>query len=63
MKDGNIEAALGHLGKGLHSLQDKYAHKDWDTGVLGKERHPAWYDDWNDPRNKEAADDTGRTSL
>jgi len=41
-KGGNCKAAIGHLGKGLHSIQDKYAH-------------PAWYDDWNDPRNRNAS--------
>jgi RHS repeat-associated protein len=50
-KQGNCRAAYGHLGKGLHSLQDKSAHRDWNTGILGWEPHPSWYDDWNDPRN------------
>jgi RHS repeat-associated protein len=48
---GDCNAALGHLGKGLHSLQDLFAHRDWDTGWHGADPHPAWYDDWNDPRN------------
>jgi RHS repeat-associated protein len=63
MEEGNVRAALGHLGKGLHSLQDKFAHRDWDTGIIGTNRHPDWYDKWNDPRNKEAAENTTRASL
>ncbi|GBD99841.1 tRNA nuclease WapA precursor [bacterium BMS3Abin07] len=57
-KKGNMKAALGHLGKGLHSLQDKYAHRGWDTGLLELIKHPEWYDDWHDPRNVEAARQT-----
>jgi RHS repeat-associated protein len=48
---GNSRAAYGHLGKGLHSIQDKIAHRDWNTGLIGWDRHPNWYDDWDDPRN------------
>ena len=62
-KKGNMEAALGHLGKGLHSLQDKYAHRDWDTGFWGAEEHPGWYDDWSDNRNKAAAENTRKATL
>jgi RHS repeat-associated protein len=62
-KKGKYKAALGHLGKGLHSLQDKYAHRNWDTGILEKRRHPDWYDDWNDPRNKEAAEATRKATI
>jgi RHS repeat-associated protein len=51
-KEGKCEAALGHLGKGLHSIQDKFAHRDWSTGLFGVDPHPEWYDIWNDPRNK-----------
>ena len=47
--------AIGHLGKGLHSIQDKYAHRNWDTGFFEWSVHPKWYDDWNDPRNKTAS--------
>ena len=47
-----MDQALMRLGKGLHSLQDIYAHRDWDTGPIGIEPHPGWYDYWNDPRNK-----------
>jgi len=50
-KKGNCKAAFGHLGKGLHSIQDKIAHGDWDTGWHGFNPHPAWYDVWDDPRN------------
>jgi hypothetical protein len=31
-----------------------FAHRDWDTGLLGVNRHPQWYDDWNDSRNSQA---------
>jgi len=62
-KEGNYEAALGHLGKGLHSLQDKYAHGDWDTGALGLAAHPPSYDDWNNPKNKEAAEATFKGTM
>jgi len=62
-KEGDYEAALGHLGKGLHSLQDKYAHGDWDTGALGLAAHPPSYDDWNNPRNKEAAEATFKGTM
>jgi hypothetical protein len=30
-KDGNHDLAFQHLGYGLHSLQDMYAHMDWDS--------------------------------
>lgn len=61
-KAGDHKAALGHLGKGLHSLQDKYAHRDWDTGPAGAEAHPGWYDKWNDSRNSAAAEATERAT-
>ncbi|UCD36021.1 MAG: hypothetical protein JSU90_04090 [Nitrospiraceae bacterium] len=54
-KEGDCRAAWGHLGKGLHSIQDKYAHRDWNTGFYGAAAHPLWYDDWYDPRNMTAA--------
>jgi len=50
-KKGDCEAALGHLGKGLHSIQDMFAHRDWDPGFFGMDPHPPWYDVWDDPRN------------
>ncbi|MHC4676619.1 MAG: RHS repeat domain-containing protein [Planctomycetota bacterium] len=56
--EGDCEAALGNLGKGLHSIQDKYAHRDWDTGLFGFRRHPEWFDIWNDPRNTKAREIT-----
>jgi len=34
MKQGKCKVATEHLGKGLHSIQDKYAHRNWDTGFL-----------------------------
>jgi len=55
---GNFEAALGHIGKGLHSIQDYFAHGDWDTGAFGTNWHPSWYDDWNDRRNMKARERT-----
>jgi RHS repeat-associated protein len=61
-KAGKLDEALGHLGKGLHSIQDKYAHRGWNTGVGGTIRHPAWFDDWHDPRNKDAAEATEKAS-
>jgi hypothetical protein len=51
---GRWDEALGHIGKGLHSIQDMFAHRDWDTGLLGVNRHPQWYDDWNESRNSQA---------
>ena len=58
LEKGNCEAAYGHLGKGLHSIQDFYAHRDWETGWSGMKRHPDWYDAWNDPRNNFARQQT-----
>ncbi len=52
---GECEAAFGRLGKGLHSLQDYYAHHDWDPGFVGINPHPSWYDEWYDTRNNKAA--------
>ncbi|MBL7047939.1 MAG: hypothetical protein ISR96_00215 [Nitrospira sp.] len=57
-KAGNCKAALGHLGKGLHSIQDTYAHRDWNTEFFGMTQHPEWYDTWSDSRNSEAAAST-----
>ena len=48
---GKIDQALGRLGMGLHSLQDKFAHRDWNTGPAGASAHPLWYDNWHDSRN------------
>jgi RHS repeat-associated protein len=50
-KAGNCRAASGHLGKGLHGIQDKIAHRDWDTKWYAADIHPPWYDIWHDPRN------------
>jgi hypothetical protein len=50
-KKGDYDAASGHLGKGLHGIQDLFAHRDWDTGWLGWYAHPGWYDLWDDSRN------------
>jgi RHS repeat-associated protein len=60
---GNMDAALGHLGRGLHSLQDIDPHRDWDTGMLGWTAHPDWYDSWSDPRNSTARAMTEQKSL
>jgi RHS repeat-associated protein len=57
-KGGNCAEALGHIGKGLNSLQDIFAHRAWDTGSFGWNAHPPRYDDWNDPTNNRAADST-----
>jgi hypothetical protein len=48
---------------GLHSLQDKFAHRSWDTGHYGTIPHPTWYDDVNDSRNTEALKYTGKASI
>jgi len=53
-KNGNCDSALWHLGRGLHSIQDEYAHRNWDTGRYGVSQHPMWFDDWSDPRNSSA---------
>ena len=60
---GNKKAALGHLGKGLHSLQDKYAHRDWDTGAFYAKEHPDWFDKWNNSLNNEAKEATNKTTI
>lgn len=57
-KDGRTVLAISVLGRGLHSLQDKFAHRDWDTGSLGFSPHPAWYDNVTDPRNAQALNST-----
>jgi RHS repeat-associated protein len=61
-KKGNCKAAFGHLGKGLHSVQDIIAHRDFDTGWHGIYRHPEWYDLWRDPRNESARELTERAT-
>jgi len=43
-KSGDTDAALTALGRGLHSLQDKFAHRDWNTGPYGWDPHPREYD-------------------
>lgn len=53
-KTGDTVSAFSILGRGLHSLQDKFAHRDWNTGPFGKNIHPAWYDSVTDPRNAQA---------
>jgi hypothetical protein len=62
-RKGNCEAALGHLGKGMHSIQDKFAHRDWDSGFFGFDPHPEWYDAWDDPRNKLARELTEKETY
>ena len=54
-KKGECELALAHLGKGLHSVQDIFGHRDWNTGFMGWDPHPEWYDEWGDPRNRIAS--------
>jgi RHS repeat-associated protein len=61
-KKGDYDKALGELGRGLHSKQDREAHGAWDTGLIGMRPHPNWFDDWHDPRNKESAAATERSS-
>ena len=51
-KQRNCRVAYGYLGRGLHSIQDKFAHRDWETGWHGLYEHPPWYDSWNDPKNQ-----------
>jgi len=60
---GECEEAFGRLGKGLHSLQDYYAHRDWDPGFAGINPHPSWYDEWYDTRNNKTATMTQIESL
>jgi hypothetical protein len=62
-KKGKEDKSLGRLGMGLHSLQDIFAHRDWNTGPLGIEAHPLWYDDWKDPRNEMAAKLTKKATI
>lgn len=61
-KKGNCEAAFRHVGKGAHSIYDKFPHRDWDTGLLGINRHPDWYDSWSDPRNELAREQTEKAA-
>jgi RHS repeat-associated protein len=58
----DAEKALAHLGRGLHSLQDVFAHRDWDTGFCGWRRHPDWYDSWDDFRNGKARELTAQAT-
>jgi hypothetical protein len=62
-KEGKHKSALIHIGRGLHSLQDKYVHRDWDTGALGIKAHPSWYDKWNYSINNIASEKTRQESL
>lgn len=62
-ENGNEDLALAHIGRGLHSIQDIYAHRDWDTGITGRNRHPDWYDDWDDSRNECAAQRTEQATM
>jgi len=60
-KNGRQEDALDLFGRGLHSLQDIDAHRDWDPRIPGVPdwyKHPDWYDDIMDPRNREAYKNT-----
>ena len=50
----NAERAFRLVGRGLHSIQDRYAHRNWDVGPLGIRIHPLWYDNWDDSRNAAA---------
>jgi RHS repeat-associated protein len=61
-KSGKECEAIRHLGYGLHSLQDKYAHRDWNTGPSGRKIHPPWYDDIYDSRNRQALYDTEQST-
>jgi RHS repeat-associated protein len=45
-KAGNCSDAYDSLGRGLHSLQDKYAHGNWDNENNPNTPHPLWWDDW-----------------
>jgi RHS repeat-associated protein len=40
-KKGDKSGAMETLGRGLHSIQDKYAHMGWIPIIV----HPPWYDD------------------
>jgi len=51
-KSGDTDAALTALGRGLHSLQDKFAHRDWDTGPYGIDKHPPEYDEVSSQINR-----------
>ena len=52
-KVGDYDGAYAHLGTGMHSLQDYFAHRDYVPygGVIP---HPGWYDKVTDPRNTKA---------
>jgi len=63
---GDRDAALDTLGRGMHSLQDFYAHRDWDPSVpYGPDwrAHPNWYDDAHDPRNRDALENTHNATI
>jgi RHS repeat-associated protein len=62
-KKGNCRVAYSYLGRGLHSIQDKFAHRDWNTGMSGWGRHPDWYDIWSDPKNELARKLTENASI
>ena len=57
-RTGDAMSAFGALGRGLHSIQDKFAHHDWNTGPFGLRQHPSWFDNFTDPRNLQAQIDT-----
>lgn len=57
-RSGDVDSALKHLGRGLHSVQDYFAHREWDTGPLGISRHPSAYDVWDDPSNADVRQQT-----
>ena len=40
-REGGFCESYATLGRGLHSVQDKYAHMAWIPII----RHPSWYDD------------------
>ena len=46
-KNGNIREAYEHLGQGLHSLQDRCAHKNWDNEPHPYKWHGPGMDDWS----------------
>lgn len=49
-QEGRVEAAVRQLGRGLHPIQDFYAHGNWRVWFFPSPiplAHPAWYDNPN----------------
>jgi len=57
LKDGRCKEAYKEVGRGLHSLQDFYAHGAYglDQWPTITKPHLGYYDDWDDPRKSQDA--------